>query len=124
MTTNNPYAPPTALVADVPPPELASASAPFFAVSVTKLIVMSIFTLGIYEVYCLYRNWKLIKARDQSDIYPVARAIFAIFYVYQCFARIRDYQAPGLVLPRLAAGPLALGWAVTTLMYRLPDPYG
>jgi hypothetical protein len=97
--------------------------APFFVVSLLKLSVLSICTLGIYELYWFYRNWQLIKVRDSEDISPFWRAFFAFFYCYQCFSRIRDSGASNGILPSLSVGALAAGWIITTLTWRLPDPY-
>ena len=47
----NPYAPPRSLVADSPAEDAATQRPPLFAVSLPKLIVLSIFTLGLYELY-------------------------------------------------------------------------
>jgi hypothetical protein len=118
----NPYAPPTSLVADIPPQE-AAAEPPFFAVSLAKLVVMSVCTLSLYEIYWFYRNWKYIKGRERTNISPVPRAIFAVFYCYQCFARVRRYDAEKNGNSTLLAGPLAIGWIVTTVLWKLPDPY-
>lgn len=118
----NPYAPPTAAVDDVRPEESA-AQPPFFAVSLTKLLIMSVCTLSLYELYWFYRNWKCIKARERTNISPAPRAIFAYFYCYQCFSRIRDYDVEKTNRSNLAAGALAAGWIVTTLLWKLPDPY-
>lgn len=100
------------------------AEAPFFAVSLTKFVVMSICTFGIYELYWFYRNWLLIKERESLDIKPFWRAFFAYFYCVQCFTRIRSY-AVRLELPISfsSAGLLATGWMVITLTWKLPDPY-
>lgn len=119
----NPYAPPTAVVADAMPFAAESAETPFFPVSVAKLLVLSICTLGLYEVYWFYKNWQRIKAREGSDISPVPRALFSVFYCYPCFARIRDFEAPTLAKSALAAGPLATAWIITTLLHKLPDPF-
>jgi len=94
----------------------------FYSVSVPKLFVLSLCTLGLYELYIQYRNWALIKARDNSDIKPFWRAFFAIFFVYGLFSRV-DQSARNHQLPGTAAGPLAAGWIITTLLWRLPDPY-
>jgi len=99
-----------------------AAGAPYFAVSLLKLSVMSICTAGLYELYWFYKNWDLIRYRERSDIMPVARGIFAFFFCYQCFSRIRA-TATTHDLPTFPAGPLAAGWIVTTLLYKLPDPY-
>src|SRR5262249_28176473 len=96
---------------------------PYFEVSLFKLTVMSICTFGLYELYWFYKNGNFIKQRERTDILPFWRAFFAYFFCYQCFSRIR-VSAAALGLPQLiSAGPLAAGWIITTLLWRLPDPY-
>lgn len=122
MSTNLEAAPQSSIAAEAAPAfgaSAASAEAPFFAVSLLKLAVMSACTAGFYELYWYYRNWQRIRAREASHILPFWRAFFAFFFCYQCFAKVRDYGAPS----RLPAGPLAAGWIVATLLWRLPDPY-
>lgn len=101
-----------------------AAPAPFFRVSTTKFLVLSLTTLSLYELYWFYKNWQLIRAREGTDISPAARTLFAFFFCYQAFCRVRDYPAPGAKNESLAAGALAIGWIVTALLWRLPDPYG
>ena len=79
--SENPYAPPTAQVADIDS-GLPDNSNPLFAVGTAKVVVMSICTFGIYHLYWFYRNWNLIRARDRSDIMPFWRAFFGIFWCY------------------------------------------
>jgi hypothetical protein len=117
----NPYAPPAARVVDVIE---ARPATPFFAVTIFKLVLMSICTFGIYELYWFYKNWQLIKAREEPDILPFWRAVFAYFFCYQCFVHVRDYEAPQVSPGTLLAGPLAAGWIVMNLLWRLPDAYG
>jgi hypothetical protein len=97
--------------------------APFFRVSTVKFVVLSVTTLSLYEVYWFYKNWQLIRNREGTNVSPAARAIFAFFFCYQAFRRVRDYPAPGVNNGSLAAGALAAGWIVTTLLWKLPDPY-
>jgi len=120
--TVNPYAPPTAVVADLAGPEVGT-EPPFFAVSVTKLLVMSVCTFSAYEVYWFYRQWKRIAERERLAVSPVARAIFTFLFCYQCFVHVRDFETETETEPKLAAGPLAIGWIGTTFLWRLPDPY-
>lgn len=122
--TGNPFAPPSAVVADVGSAQTLSSQPPFFAVSLLKLVVLSICTFGIYELYWFYKNWQLIKDREGSTLSPALRAVFAVFFCYQCLARIGDFATPALAKSRLAAGPLAVGWILTTLLNRLPGGYG
>jgi hypothetical protein len=101
----------------------ALAAPVYFPVSPLKLIVMSVCTMGIYELYWYYKNWSLIKEREKLDIMPFWRAFFAFFFCYSCFRSIRT-TAQSLNLKRsIAAGPLAAGWVIVTLFWRLPDPY-
>jgi hypothetical protein len=121
--TNNPYAPPSAPVADVYSGELADQSNPFFAVGLVKLLVMTLVTFGLYEVYWFYRHWRLVKARDRSDLWPIPRAIFAVFFVYQLFQRMRSDGEEQNVPGTLAAGPLATVFIIFNLLWRAPEPY-
>ena len=52
---------------------------PFFTASVLKLIVMSVCTMGIYQLYWFYKNWKLIKDRTGQKIRPFWRAFFLLY---------------------------------------------
>lgn len=122
--STNPYAPPTAVVADVTPLEEVTAEPPFFAVSVVKLAVMSVCTFSLYEVYWFYQNWQRIAERERVSVWPLARAIFAVLYCYPCFARIRDHDGVSQLGSRLYALPLAIGFIATSLTWRLPDPWG
>lgn len=119
----NPYAPPTAAVADLEHLSIPSTAPPFFAVSTAKLVIMCIATGTLYEVYWFYRNWWRIRERGGIDVFPFTRAILSPFYCYQCFACIRDEQTAVPVTPGLAAGPLAAGFILSTLLFVLPEPF-
>jgi hypothetical protein len=119
----NPYAPPSAVVADViAPSSVPYAEPPFFAVSLLKLFVVGVCTFGLYEVYWFAEQWKAVARREKRALNPYLRAILTPLFCYQCFARIRDYDA-GPRGSKLPAGPLAIGFVVTTMFSRLPDPY-
>lgn len=120
---DNPYAPPLAAVQDVPLTARSQAEAPWFSVSLTKLVVMLLCTLMMYQLYWLYQQWRRVKEREQLDILPAARAFFAIFFVYQLFGKVREFDTPSGRNRSLAAGALAAGWIITSLLWRLPDPY-
>ena len=119
--SENPYAPPTAQVADIDS-VLPDNSNPLFAVGTVKVVVMSICTFGIYHLYWFYRNWNLIRVRDRSDIMPFWRAFFGIIWCYPLFKRFRqDGEAHG-VTDGFAAGPMAVAFILLQLAWRLPDP--
>jgi hypothetical protein len=119
----NPYAPPKAEIADIPASGSGEADAPiFFPASRTKLVVLSLCTLGFYQFYWLYKNWRIIRERTNEDISPFWRAFFAVFFCYQLFDRVRKHN-PDLPSSRLPAGLLATAWIVLSILWKLPDPY-
>jgi hypothetical protein len=96
---------------------------PYFAVSLLKLSLMSFCTFGLYELWWFYKNWSRIKQREESDIAPAWRAIFAPLWCYACFARVRATAKSLNLQATFPAGQLALGWFITLNLWRLPDPY-
>jgi hypothetical protein len=89
-----------------PAAELAvdtSDTEPFFAVGVKKLVLMHIFTYGMYDVYWFYRHFKHQKLKNNEDTWPAVRGVFFLFFIYSLFGRINDaaiaqdgQQKPGL----------------------------
>jgi len=95
---------------------------PFFAVSLLKFAVMSLFTLGLYELYWFYRNWQRIRVRQQRDIKPSLRTMFALIYCYPCFREIRKTGLQIVAGTAPPMGLLAAGWTVMYLAFQLPKP--
>ena len=116
---HNPYAPPRAEIADV---SSTSVEAPLFAVSMLKLIVLSVFTMGLYELYWAYKHWVAIRRRERSEILPAARAFFGVIFCWSLFTRIEKTGLAAKVPDAPPAGLLAVGWIIVTLCWRLPDP--
>ncbi len=70
-------------------------------------------TLGFYQFYWFYRNWKHIKAYKKIDISPIWRTvgffvpIYGIVLVYEQFRDIRD------TAQQAGYKKLSLGWLLT-----------
>ena len=115
----NPYAAPAAKVD-------AEESAPepvFFPVGELKLALMSIVTLGLYEVYWFYKNWKCVQRNSGEKVSAPLRAIFYPVISYPLFKRIRSHAKTSGVEADFPAGALACAVFVMTLLWRLPDPW-
>jgi hypothetical protein len=95
----------------------------FFPVSVLKLVVMSTVTLGFYEVFWFYKNWKLIKSRNSSNIIPIARAIFSGIFFYPLIKEIKDSANSRGTSANYSPFLLTLIWIGLIVSARLPDPY-
>lgn len=96
---------------------------PYFSVSQRKFIVLWFCTLGFYGIYWFYMQWQRIKEREHSDIIPSLRAIFSIFFCYSLFDKVNSSARTYNVRDELAAGALATGFIILSLLWRLPDPY-
>jgi hypothetical protein len=102
----------------------AATATPYFSISLLKLLVMSVFTLGLYPCYWFYRNWKLIDARDEGGRIPFLRALFSVVFCYTLFTDIQD-TADEMEIPVLMApGFLAGAWIVASSTATIPALYG
>ena len=117
----NPYAPPRAVVVESRPED--APEAPLFAVSIAKMVVLTIATFGLYELVWLYQHWAAIRRRDHSDIWPVPRAIFGVIFCWSLFMRVERAGKEAGVPGGPPFGPLAVAWILSSLCWRLPDPY-
>ena len=115
----NPYAPPKAAVADIAP-AVAAAEPIFFPVSRTKLIVLLILTLTMYQLVWFYKNWALVRRRGES-VWPLPRTLFGVLFCYSLFERVRVRGAPLGV--RLDAGLLAAGFILFSVVGNLIDRF-
>jgi hypothetical protein len=122
VTEVNPFAPPIHDEA-APARSLAGSGTRFFLVSRTKFAVMSLATLGFYDLYWFYQNWKLTKAHGRSDIWPIARAIFALFFTHALLRDVVLSAAENGVRTRFSVQPSAWGFIILSLLWRLPDPF-
>jgi hypothetical protein len=63
---------------------------PFFSVSVRKLIVMHVVTLGMYQLYWFYRHWIAVRNFNQIYISPAVRTLLSVIFAFNLFKRILD----------------------------------
>jgi hypothetical protein len=101
----------------------STADPAFFPVSRTKLAILCICTGGLYELYWFCKNWRLVRARERTNLSAVWRSLFAYFFCYSLFNRIRNFREDPGGTSNLPAGLLATGWIVTMLSSALPEPY-
>ena len=82
----NPYQPPqTDLVAE----GARRDGLTWFSVSVPKLLVMSVLTLGLYRWYWFYKNWCVVRDQRGESVSPFWRSVFFVFFAYSLFTRMR-----------------------------------
>jgi hypothetical protein len=119
--TLNPYASPRATVADL---EVGAGTQPvFFPVGTAKLAIMSLGTLGLYQLYWSYKNWKSVQRLTGDKLNAPLRALFYPLTSYFLFKRISQEGRKLHPEMSISAGPLATALLVMTLLWRVPDPY-
>jgi|SRR5688572_4361943 hypothetical protein len=96
----------------------------YFPVSLTKFIVMHFCTVGMYQLYWFYENWKLILERERSDASPFWKTFFMFIYCYIFFEKVRSSAAELKIAQSISVQFLATGWIVMSTLWILPDPYG
>lgn len=67
---------------------LSAQGASLYVVSLGKLTVLYVATLGVYQIYWFYKHWQQLKAATGENIKPFWRAVFSIFFVHKLFAAI------------------------------------
>src|SRR6516165_9719694 len=79
----------------------------YFTVGTVKFSLMSLTSFSIYALYWFYRNWKIIRDREQSQISPFWRAFFAPLWTFSMGSHFRKEaraQNISLALPVVALG--------------------
>lgn len=103
-----------------PPRSLAGPASPaWFVVGPGKLIVMSVVTLGMYQIYWFYQQWKRVRDGGE-DVWPLPRAVFGVLFSYPLFKRMAD-SSPDEA-PAGGPGLLAIAYGLLCLASNLPFP--
>jgi hypothetical protein len=99
------------------------AALPFFSVATHKFVIMCLVTIGLYQYFWLYKQWKRLARTSFEPISPFWRTFFAPLWGFSLFMRIRARgQLEKLVV---SWNDVALGVAYLLLSaaWRLPEPW-
>lgn len=99
---------------------------PFYVVSTTKLVLLSLATLGMYSLYWFWRHWKRYGIDSGRRLYPVWRSLFAIFFAHSLNRAIDQRLQDQHSRHRWSPGAWATLYVVTVILMhvvsRLPEP--
>ncbi len=95
----------------------------FLHISVTRLILMSVASVGLYEVYWIYKNWKYIKEREGLRIRPFWRGVFGVFFCHSLLWRIKEDKAASALIEPSFWVHLATGWVILTILTEYIGPF-
>ncbi|MSU74605.1 zinc ribbon domain-containing protein [Candidatus Kaiserbacteria bacterium] len=88
----------------------------YFSISIGRLMLFSVLTWGLYEIYWFYRNWAAVKKTELPNIWPVARGIFAIFFCHDLFKRVLQTAKSNGYAETYSAQWLATGYVVMLIV--------
>ncbi len=98
-------------------PPVASGRTAFLYISICRLVVMSILSCGLYEIYWIYKNWRYLNERDGLGIRPFWRGWFGIFYCHSLLGTIhKDMELGQVEKPVFSPGVLATVWVTLILV--------
>jgi hypothetical protein len=103
--------------------ELAGQSMPLFAIANWKLAVMTLCTLGVYQVFWGYKHWKAIRTRTGQDLLPLARGFFSIFFFNALVQEVNDAAVAQQIDRRLPPSQLTALFMILMFSQLLPNPF-
>ncbi|MBO2010231.1 hypothetical protein [Hymenobacter negativus] len=92
-------------------------------ISPNKFLVLCLLSLGLYGLWWQYKTWRFFRQWQQTDTWPVMRALFSLFTFHDLLKTINQFaRSTGGYTPIANPGGLASGYVVLSLLTRLPDP--
>ena len=93
-------------------------------VSPTKFLILCLITLGLYGLWWQYKAWRFFRQWQQTDTWPVMRALFSLFTFHELLATINQFaRHTGGSTPIQNTSGLVTGYVILSLLARLPDPF-
>ena len=118
IVDQNPYAPPAAVVAEVVDTNERDR---FYVVGARKFFVLYFLTLGMYRYVWAYKHWARLRARSGEPMWPVARAIFAIFFTHSLTEEIDHTLKRANVRHAWSPRSLATAWVTVVIIANICD---
>ena len=91
-----------------------------YLISPTRIVLLSILSLGLYTVYWLYKTWKHYRDHTGAKAYPIWHGLTTFVPIYGSFrahSHLRTFgelaSAAGMAVhfvPGLAFGAMLIGW--------------
>jgi hypothetical protein len=93
----------------------------YFSTTVTKLILLSLSTLGLYHIYWFYRNWKAIEQYQEIKVGCTVRSLMGFVFCFSLFRKIfHSAQLQGYD-KRLSPELIALAYFYFAVLFFLAD---
>jgi hypothetical protein len=123
MHAHDPFAPPRTSPDQPNAFTNASGQLPLFAVGTKKLWIMSIATFGLYGVYWFERNYRFQKRLTGESSWPLARALFSVFFVNDLLKRISAEATEAGITHAWSAGGLSGLYVASVILRSVIDRF-
>jgi hypothetical protein len=117
----NPYAPPVEEPYRPGTMRTSEEAPPYYPVSTVKLVVLSVMTFRLYDLYWMYKQWKAIRDHSGVDLSTFWRTVFSVWFVYALFVDVRHRSVLADLRGDIPAGVLATLYIVFTILGRIGD---
>jgi hypothetical protein len=91
--------------------------------SVNKFVILSIVTLGLYELWWIFKSWRFFQDKEKSNILPAMRTVFSIFYLIPLFNKILNLAKNNGYKHSYVSLFLFMGIILASLFALLPTPF-
>jgi hypothetical protein len=105
------------------PTPLNSTGPEYWPIGVRRLAVMTVATLGLYQLIWFYQQWTWIKRRDGRNISPIGRTLFSVFFMRQLFEDINKHGRARDNVPKLHSVALIVWWLICQVATNAPTPW-
>jgi hypothetical protein len=89
-------------------------------VAIHKLLLLSVLTLGLYNVFWFYRNWVRLRERTGQRLSPFWRSFFSVLWASTLFGEVKRQARDADVRSGWSPLGLALVYLGLTSLWRLP----
>lgn len=91
--------------------------------NVNKFIILSIVTLGLYELWWIFKSWRFFQDKEKSNILPAMRTVFSIFYLIPLFNKILNLAKNNGYKHSYVSLFLFVGIILASFLALLPTPF-
>jgi hypothetical protein len=92
-------------------------------ISVNHFVILSVVTLGLYELWWIYKSWRFFQDKEKSEMMPAIRTVFSIIFLIPLFNKIFRLANNNGYKHSYSPVLLFLGFLIIDLLTLLPAPY-
>jgi hypothetical protein len=92
-------------------------------ISLSTFIILDIATFGVYSLYWMYKQWKLLKKEFNLNVSPFWRSFFALIWSGVLAEEIKILAKGKNIETNYTPWIIGVSFFLLTVLSRLPDPY-